>query len=347
MILKEKLMTENLGIIDSKFNPFSLKKNGKEETKWIEDRRGLTLKRKVQCEKLFGQNIESIFSQRNYGKYVAFTAIRWGFAEMSMDGKLTETIKWKDEHLHDERGNLIDKPETISNSDYNEKKHRKQNAPSRKPALLPSPMQRDELVFKLRIFQVEPVIERYLAKDHLIEKTAGEILDFAFGRSIYRVFKDETPTKRYKKWRWYSNPNELCKQLDALQSQNDFDRFLILLGESLVSDWGNLKNHGGSSYMNIGISLKINNLIIKHLVFSKHTSNSNLKEWLHVPWDSFTLNPLREIYQGYPAIPRNPSQGFVKSLDIYQKLHEFISAMVKETGVDKINYEFMIWDLSH
>lgn len=340
-------MTDDKGIIDRDKNPFSLKKNGDEETKWIDDRRGLTLKRKVQCEKLFGQNIESIFSQRNYGKYVAFTAIRWGFAEMSMDGKLTETIKWKDKHLYDERGNLIDKPETKSNSDCNGKNDRKQKAPSRKPALLPSPMQRDELVLKLRMFQADPVIEKYLAKGHLIEKTAGEILIFSFDHTIYRAFPGENPTSRYKEWHWYRNPNKLCEELDALQSQDDFDQFLINLGESLVAEWGTVKNNGGLSYMNIGISLKIINLIIKHLVFSKHTNNSNLNEWLHVPWDSFTLNPLREIYQGYPAIPKKPRQGFVKNLSMYQELHEFISCIAKEAGVDRINYEFLIWDASH
>lgn len=204
-------MTDDLGIIDPKRNPFVLKKNGDEETKWIEGRRRLTLKRTVQCEKLFGQNIESIFSQRNYGKYVAFTAIRWGFAIINKEGKLEETDIWHHKDLYDGRGKLIDKSETKSNSDYHGKNHRKQKVSSRKPAFLPSPMQRNELVLKLQMFQVEPVIKRYLAKDHLIDKNAGEILDFAFDRTIYRAFKDETPTKRYKKWHWYSNPNELCK----------------------------------------------------------------------------------------------------------------------------------------
>lgn len=346
-------MTDNLGIIDPKLNPFVLKKNRDKETKWIKDRFGLTDRkknsRKQNLQALFGKNeatIRSNFSV-NDGRYVAFTGIRWGFAKMDDNGVLTKLEKFDNYYLHDEWGNLIDKSETISNSDYNGKKHRKQKAPSRKPALISSPVQRDELILKLRMFQLEPVIERYLAKDHLVGKTTEEILVFSFDHTIFRAFPDETPTSRYRKWRWYRNPNELCKQLDTLQSQEDFDRFLIELAESLVIDWGNFKDHGGSSYMNIGISLKINNLILKHLVFSKHANNSNLKEWLHVLWDSFTLNPLREIYQGYPPIPKKPSQGFVRNLSIYQELHIFISCIAKEAGVDRINYEFLIWDAMH
>lgn len=342
-------MTDDLGIIDLKLNPFVLKKNGDNETKWIKNRRGFTLKRKVQCEKLFGQNIESIFSQRNYGKYVAFTAIRWGFAIINKEGKLEETDIWHHKDLYDGRGKLIDKSEikSKSNSDYNGKNHRKPNAPSRKPTLISSPMQRDELVLKLRMFQVEPIIEKYLDKDHLLGKTAGEIIVFSFDHTIYRAFPDETPTSRYKKWRWYNNPNELCKQLDALQSQEDFDRFLIELGESLVTDWGQLRNINQPSKMNIGYALKISNLVLKHIVLSKHTCNSNLKKWLHVPWDKFTLNPLHIIYQGYPAIPKYPSQGFVKSLDIYLKLYTLISGITQEAGVDRINFEIWAWDASY
>lgn len=346
-------MTDDLGIIDPKRNPFSLKNNGDEETKWIKDRFGLTDRkknsRKQNLQALFGKNeatIRSNFSV-NDGRYVAFTGIRWGFAKMDDNGVLIKLKKFDNYYLYDERGNLIAKSEIKSNSDYNRKNDRKQKAPSRKPALHPSPMQRDELVLKLRMFHIEPAIERYLAKDHLIEKTAGEILIFSFDHTIYRAFPDENPTSRYKKWHWYRNPNKLCEELDALQSQDDFDQFLIDLGESLVADWGTVKNNGGLSYMNIGISLKINNLIIKHLVFSKHTSNSNLKEWLHVPWDSFTLNSLHEIYQSNPLIPKKTSQGFVKNLSMYQELHAFISCIAKEAGVDRINYEFLIWDASH
>ncbi len=47
------------------------------------------------------------------------------------------------------------------------------------------------------------------------------------------------------------------------------------------------------SRMNIGIALKIINLLLKHMSFSEHCKNERVVESLHVPWDSFTLSHLR------------------------------------------------------
>ncbi len=335
----------DFGIIDLKRNPFVPKRRHPEVKGWIEDRRPLTEHRKDQLVKLWNLNIESIKSYTEFdATYVAFTAIRWGFAETSDEKKLTATNIWCDKDIYDDRGILKSiEPEAISNPVNNGKP----KAPSKEPITLPNPMQRDDLIRELRMFQVEPIIKKYLAKNHLPGKTAREVLAFSFDRTIKRRFQNEDPTERYKKWRWYRNPNELWEKLDILRSQEDFDQFLISLGNSLVTDWGKLNNHGEPSRMNIGIALKINNLILKHLIFSKCSNCSNLKEWLHVPWDKFTLNPLRIIYQGYPAIPKNPSQGFVKNIDTYQKLHTLISNITQEAGVDRIIFEFWAWDFAH
>jgi hypothetical protein len=86
------------GIIDSENNPFMRKS-------WVEQGLLLTPLRQEQLPELFGKSIENILmiNPENDGRYVAFIAIRWGFAVI-MDGKLTPTAKWHNRFLYDGHG---------------------------------------------------------------------------------------------------------------------------------------------------------------------------------------------------------------------------------------------------
>ena len=66
-----------------------------------------------------------------------------------------------------------------------------------------------------------------------------------------------------------------------------------------------------------------------------------------MPWDKFTLQPLRKIWNGNPRIGSSSSQGFVKNLEQYLELHSLITNIVSQAGVDRIAYEFWAWDKEH
>ncbi|QLH51695.1 MAG: hypothetical protein HWD57_19260 [Candidatus Accumulibacter cognatus] len=215
-----------------------------------------------------------------------------------------------------------------------------------KPAQLANSLHRDELVAKLRSFESNPIVERYRARD-LAGKSPKELLAFTVDNTIYRAFHHETPSLRYAQWRWHARAEQLSKELNAISSQMAFDRFALELGESLVADWGEKTDRGEPSKMNIGVAMKITNLALKHFTFSSLGRNPSLIEWLHVPWDSFTLLPLRKIWVGQPSIPNTPSQGFVKNLAMYQQLHALISDITQEAGIARIYYEFWAWDTAH
>jgi hypothetical protein len=211
---------------------------------------------------------------------------------------------------------------------------------------LSNSLERNELVAKLRSFQCVPTIESYRLRD-LAGKSPKKLLAFTVDSTIYRAFHHETPSLRYTRWRWHSDAELLLKKLDVIKDQETFDCFAIELGESLVADWGATNDLGEASKMNIGVAMKIANLALKHFSFSDLSCNPGLIQWLHVPWDSFTLRPLREIWRGHPVIPNSPSQGFVKNLAMYQQLHSLISGIAKEAGVARIIYEFWAWDTAH
>jgi hypothetical protein len=204
----------------------------------------------------------------------------------------------------------------------------------------------NELVAKLRSFHSAPIIERYRSRD-LAGKSPKELLEWTMGSSIYRAFRYETPSLRWMRWRCHSDVELLLKKLDTIKDQETFNCFAIELGESLVTDWGTTNDRGEASKMNIGVAMKIVNLVLKHLSFSDTSRNPSLIKWLHVPWDKFTLRPLCEIWRGHPVIPNSPSMGFVKNLTMYQQLHSLISGIAQEAGVARIIYEFWAWDAAH
>jgi len=86
------------GIIDLESNPFA-------HESWVAQSFGFTTKRQGQIENLFGQSVENILMTQadNENRYVAFVAIRWGFACL-LKNKLTYTEKWSNRQLYDGYG---------------------------------------------------------------------------------------------------------------------------------------------------------------------------------------------------------------------------------------------------
>lgn len=195
------------------------------------------------------------------------------------------------------------------------------------PSVFPT---RNELVSQLRAFPEGPTIDDYKKKRPSCQ-SPRELLASISGPSIWRAFQHESPSLRYKRWRWVDAAKLLFQKLNAIRSQEQFDRLAFEVGESLVVDWGAAKNNGEPSVMNIGIAMKITNLAFKHATFSDLIHNPRLKGWLHVPWDKFTLAPLCQIWQRRPAI--QSTQGFVKNLDTYLELHSLITPIVADEGV--------------
>lgn len=89
------------GIIDEVNNPF-----GRNRQSWIEQGYGLTKHRKAQLMPLLNMQTEQILDYRpeNEAKYVAFIAIRWGFAILSGE-KLVRTQKLDDYESYTPYGN--------------------------------------------------------------------------------------------------------------------------------------------------------------------------------------------------------------------------------------------------
>ena len=204
------------------------------------------------------------------------------------------------------------------------------------------------LIEKLKVYELKSAVFSYLDNGNLKLKTPNEILrNFTFGNSISRAFHHESPSIQYKNWASGIDASQIVSNLKKVKCQSDYDEILYSTASSLDNSW-NVKNEKGfPSKMNIGIALKINNLLMKHLVFGNLFERTDLVGFLHVPWDKFTLQPLKYIWKGSPKIDGNSSQGFVKTEEQYLELHEFITKITQKANVTRINYEFWAWDSEH
>ncbi len=92
--------TSNTGIINELRNPFT-----KNRSSWIEQEFGLTEHRRAQLFSLLNLSIEEIIDDvsENESRYVAFIAVRWGFAIVE-EGKLRAAEKIVNSGMYDERG---------------------------------------------------------------------------------------------------------------------------------------------------------------------------------------------------------------------------------------------------
>lgn len=92
---------ESTGIIDKGNNPFS-------RTEWIKQGFPFTSKRQEQFSALIGKDIKAILNIKpeNYGRYVAFVAIRWGFATIK-ENKLTPSEKWLNRYDYNKYGQKL------------------------------------------------------------------------------------------------------------------------------------------------------------------------------------------------------------------------------------------------
>lgn len=348
-------MKENViffkGIVDNERNPFSKPswcqehsaRNPEGSGKEMQQTAIENFQRVVDKGDENGARIGDI-KEPHYEKYATFQAIRWGYA-VKQGSRILPTKEW--DKISPKRGfnksYPIIKPQeqNISNSHLKPTIFREVNDSS-------SNSEQSELIETLKSFNLNDAIWKYLNEGNLKAKSASQIFkNFTFGNSIARAFHRESPSVQYQHWADQINIKEVLAKLSKISNQKEYDTFLFEIADSLVNSWNDKNENGGMSKMNIGISLKIMNLLMKHITFVHFGVKSNITNYLHVPWDKFTLQPLRKIWNGNPRIDSSSSQGFVKNLEQYIELHTLITNIVVQAGVDRIAYEFWAWDKEH
>lgn len=343
-------MAASNGIIDPERNPFAT-------PSWVAQGQSLsTAYRQGQLRGLFEKTIDEIRSfNPNQGQYPAFLVIQWGFARLEGE-RLVPTEKWKNRSDYDGFGEeRTVRPKEAATADSGPPAKADGDKPGADSSEILAFASEGELIRWLSESReaVERIIDRYQERA-LKGKSPNELVGFSMDITIYRFYRHERPSERFRDWRWRFAGVELLEELGRVESRADWDRLAFSLGESLTADWGDRNDKGEPSRMTAGVAMKIVNLVLKHLAYSEHNPNPEVRAWLHVPWDQFTLQPLRKIWNihavesGFPSIPKGKKgMGFVEKLEIYFALWELISRISREAGVYPIHYEFLAWDKAH
>jgi len=87
------------------------------------------------------------------------------------------------------------------------------------------------------------------------------------------------------------------------------------------------------------------------MAYSSYNQNKTIESYLHIPWDKYTLLPLKNIFNDlrtdYKMLKSNARMSFVRNREIYGILHELITKICSTANVYRIHYEFFAWDLNH
>ncbi len=205
---------------------------------------------------------------------------------------------------------------------------------------------REELVETLKAFDALPVIERY--RECWVGKPAAEIL---VRQSIRRYTAPLRMRRLHGDTGFGDGTKEArraVEQLEALRDQVEFDRFALAVGRSLGVDWGTTNDAGGPSRMNIGVAMKMANVVLKHLHYSRTRRQSRTP-------GRTASRALGQVHasaaacsvDGRPAHPAQPEPGLVRTLELYHGLHAFISGICRDANVPRIWYEIWAWDSAH
>ena len=187
------------------------------------------------------------------------------------------------------------------------------------------------------------------------KRTIDEIVHSTQG-STFRAFRNVgyPPSKIFRHWA-YRYFNKIIKDMDGAKTQNDYDQRLTYWVMTLQKEW----QEKSKKNIDFGRAAKLVNLFARDIwesidpVTGKYyVRNRKIQKFLHVPFDSFSLRPLRMIIQDLTSenienIPSNASMKYVKNRKQYMTLQKAVIKLCKKAKTDPIMYEYWSWKRTH
>lgn len=183
-------------------------------------------------------------------------------------------------------------------------------------------------------------------------KTKRDIIKYSVGQNIFRALgiDNHKPSEVYRNWASI-NFESLHSQLANCQNQDDYDQIIRSFSDSLLIDWTNATN----SKLIYGPASKIVNLLIKAIQETDQFKIKTIIPFQHVPWDSYTLRPLRNIINELTTtnyrinIPTSAAMSFVNTPELYDALQKAIFKLYRmiEGQPPTICFDYFAWNNNH
>jgi hypothetical protein len=135
-------------------------------------------------------------------------------------------------------------------------------------------------------------------------------------------------------------------------SQKYYDSVVFYYTNSLINYWSSNININDER-IGYGPASKLFNLLVKSIQQSTVFRRNRIYPFLHVPFDKYSLVPLRLIINDISGvnykmqIPGNATMGFIANKELYTVIHSAITRITKAADIDRIVYDYWAWDGTH
>lgn len=181
----------------------------------------------------------------------------------------------------------------------------------------------------------------------------SEIVTKSVASNIFRAFQnlDTSPSVIYRNWA-NENFDSILKDFKIVNSQKEYYNFLQKYSDSLILRWAEVTSNP-NSYLVYGPALKMINLLIKWIQESEKFKQPDKLKYQQIPFDSFSLQPIRLIINELTgvnykiSIPPNASMGFINTPQLYSLLMDSVYKLCSLSQIDPIVYDYWAWEDKH
>lgn len=205
-------------------------------------------------------------------------------------------------------------------------------------------LNQDEVIQKLR--------EYY--KTHIYPvKSKKNITDDFLSGNIFRAFRglSISPSKIFRSWAKDSF-EVFNDELNSCQKYSNFTKIIDFQTDHLIKFWKESVDKS-SELIGFGPASKVVNLMAKDIYCINSGQNRMLEHFLHVPFDNYTLSPLRYIINDISSIDYkikitpNSSMAYIVNREHYYTFQEAIRKITITIKIPPIIYEYMCWNSRH
>lgn len=179
-----------------------------------------------------------------------------------------------------------------------------------------------------------------------------DIVKNSVGQNIFRALglENHKPSEIYRKWA-YMNFKRLHKQLKNSDTELKYSRVIETYTDSFLNSWTKECN----DKLVYGPASKIVNLLIKTIQESSIFRIESIIPFQHIPWDSYTLRPLRNIIDELSNskfrinIPTSATMSYVTTYELYDILQKSIFSLYHKIPKNPpaIYFDYFAWNDNH
>ena len=185
------------------------------------------------------------------------------------------------------------------------------------------------------------------------QKGRTGIVEASVSGNIFRAFRnmEVQPSLVYRQWA-VAKYEEIHSQIKTVKNQEEYDKIILRHSYKLI-DWWDSQCENKNLRIGFGPASKMLNLLIKSIQQYKSDQIKGLEEFMHVPFDLYTLAPLRLIINGLTDVHYNipisqySTMKFVVNEELYQVLQYAIRRLSIQAKRNPIIFDYMCWNNQH